>query len=213
MYRTWNSRPISAVTRASVHRGPHPSPRPPGRPPARPAAAPAAWHSAGHCPARPFRGQRGHAAGPPAPPPRIRRVRRDPQPPRHLRRLHPFREPVRGLQPYVLTPDPPSSGQATTIRIPHNTAIAPPAATVTTTRRPRTYCENPGNSSSVARGLVLLADRRGNTAALATSCPRCLRPCPDFRTPHFAHVGASRPLLPSTAAGPFGSDGTTLGLS
>ena len=30
-----------------------------------------------------------------------------------------------GLQPHFLTPDPPSGGQASTIRIPHNTAVAP----------------------------------------------------------------------------------------
>jgi hypothetical protein len=32
-----------------------------------------------------------------------------------LRRRNPLREPLRGLQPYFLTPDPPSGGQATTI--------------------------------------------------------------------------------------------------
>src|SRR5713226_8686346 len=45
-----------------------------------------------------------------------------------------------------------------------------------------------GPGTELPRGLVLRADRRGNRAALATSCPRCLRPCADFRTPHFALV-------------------------
>ena len=46
------------------------------------------------------------------------------------------------MQPYFLTPDPPSR-QATTIRIPHESAVAPPAATVTTTRRRGINCANP----------------------------------------------------------------------
>src|SRR5262249_34470012 len=68
--------------------------------------------------------QRRLPAGPPAPPPRVRRITRDPQPPRHLRRLNPLREPLRGLQPHLLPPGPPSGGQATTIRIPHTPAVA-----------------------------------------------------------------------------------------
>ena len=35
----------------------------------------------------------------------------------------PLREPLRGPQPHFLTPDPPSGGQATTIRIPHSLGV------------------------------------------------------------------------------------------
>jgi hypothetical protein len=50
-----------------------------------------------------------------------------------LRRRNPFREPFRGLQPHLLTPGPPGGGQAATIRVPHTSAVAPPASAVTTT--------------------------------------------------------------------------------
>jgi hypothetical protein len=60
--------------------------------------------------------------------------------------------PPRRLQPHLLPPGPPSGGQATTIRIPHAFAIAPPAAPVTTTPyKTVTYCDNPDNSISVVR--------------------------------------------------------------
>src|SRR5208283_4601133 len=134
--------------RAAVQRGPQPGQLR--------AAQPA------HRPARPFRGQGDLTASTPAPPPHIRRIRRDPQPPRHLRRLGPLREPLCGLQPYFLTPCPPSGGQATTIRIPHNTAVAPQAATVTTTRRPGANCENPDNSTPVGIPFASLNARTGH---------------------------------------------------
>ena len=123
--------------RAGLQRGPQPGQLRPAQPARRPARAPGR--------------QRGGAAVPPAPPPHVRRITRNPQPPGHFRRLNPLREPLRGLQPHLLPPGPPSGGQATTIRIPHTPAIAPPAAPVTTTpRRAVTYCDNPDNSISEA---------------------------------------------------------------
>ena len=152
MYRTWNSRPISAATRSRVHRwsSAHPHTAGPASSAARSRASCAPAQPA-HRPARAPGGQGGFPASAPAPPPRVRRITRDPKPPRHLRRLNPLREPLRGLQPHLLPPDPPSGGQATTIRIPHIPAIAPPAAPVTTAPcKIVTRCDNPDNSISVA---------------------------------------------------------------
>ena len=113
------------------------APAPGGRAPGQPGAQPGQLRLAqpAHRPARPLRGQRGGAASTPAPPPHIRRARRDPQPPRHHRRLDPLGKPRRGLQPQRLTPDPHHGGQATTIGISHNPAVVPPPARVTPTLR------------------------------------------------------------------------------
>ena len=83
--------------------------------------------------AGPFRGQRGFAADAPAP--HVRRVGRDPQSPPDLWRLDCLGEPRRRLQPYRLTPDPRPGGQATTIGIPHDPAVALPSNDVAATRR------------------------------------------------------------------------------
>jgi hypothetical protein len=40
-----------------------------------------------------------------------------------------------GLQPHALTPGPPSSGQATTIWVPHNPGVDPPPGAITQARR------------------------------------------------------------------------------
>ena len=49
----------------------------------------------------------------------------------------------------LLPPDPPSGGQATTIRIPHTFAVAPPVSLVTTTRQATPSSSNPDNSIPV----------------------------------------------------------------
>jgi hypothetical protein len=46
---------------------------------------------------------------------------------------------LRGLQPHALTPDPPSSGQATTIWVPHDPGVDPPLGTITQARRKSTF--------------------------------------------------------------------------
>jgi hypothetical protein len=83
----------------------------------------------------PGRRQRRPAPGTPAPPPLIGRLGTDPQPVRYPHRadtllIHPY-----GLQPHLLTPGPPSSGQATTIWVPHTPGVDPPPGAITQARR------------------------------------------------------------------------------
>jgi hypothetical protein len=54
---------------------------------------------------------------------------------RHLHRADIVLKHPRGLQPHILTPDPSSSGQATTIWVPHTTGVDPTPQTITQARR------------------------------------------------------------------------------
>ena len=56
-------------------------------------------------------------------------------PVRHLYRADLLLKQVRGPQLHTLTPDPPSSGQATTIWVPHDSGVDPPPGTITQARR------------------------------------------------------------------------------
>jgi len=116
-----------------------------------------------HHPTRAFRGQRGLAASTLAPPPLIRRLGTDPQPVRHLHRAGIPLKHLRGLQPHALTPGPPSSGQATTIWIPHDPGVDPPPGTITQARRPLLAASLSGHSrrhSASLFGYDFLADPR-----------------------------------------------------
>ena len=81
----------------------------------------------------------------------------------------PLRKPPRGLQPHLLAPDPPSGGQATTIRVPHDSAVAPPALPVTRHAGQPPLEQNPDNSISVETsadfGTDQLTYRYGDTVA------------------------------------------------
>jgi len=54
---------------------------------------------------------------------------------RYLHRLHVLLKQLRGLLPHLLTPRPPSSGQATTIGIPHDSGLEQPPPKITQARR------------------------------------------------------------------------------
>ena len=115
--------------RALVQRGPQPG-QLPRAPPA-------------HRPARPLRGQRRRAPGPPAAPPLIRGLRAHPQIMGHLHRLHILLVHRCGRQPHLFPPGPPRSGQATTIGISHTyrrrpAAIRDHAGTPTVIRQTQT---------------------------------------------------------------------------
>jgi hypothetical protein len=82
-----------------------------------------------------FGGKRSFAARPPAPPPLIGRLRADPQPVRDLHRAEILLMHLHGTQPHVLTPGPPSSGQASTIWVSHDPGVDPPPSAITQARR------------------------------------------------------------------------------
>src|SRR5207302_3423380 len=73
--------------------------------------------------ARPRGSQRLLAAGPPAPPPLIGRLRAHPQPGRHLHRRHVLGEQPCRLHPHRLPPSPRGLREPTTIGISHPPGI------------------------------------------------------------------------------------------
>src|SRR5204863_9373734 len=73
-------------------------------------------------------------SAPPAPP-LIGRLRGHPQPLGHLYRLDSLLVQLGGLKPHPFALDPSPAGQAATIRVPHTTGIALPAAEITAPRR------------------------------------------------------------------------------
>jgi hypothetical protein len=131
----WNSRAISVATRASVHLWSSRQPQAAGPPSSAARNRASCLIQPAHRTTWTFGGQRSFAARPPAPPPLIGRLRDDPRPVRDLHQADILLIHLRGPQPHALTPGPLSSGQATTIGVPHDPGAGPPLGAIPQPRR------------------------------------------------------------------------------